>query len=251
MGFGTVWLVFALVAIVGAVIAAICVAIIQSKKALKKQKMMVNHLSLVKEFSASKQVLGSDGKTGLAIDEQRKKICLIDCRLETVSHRVISYKDLLSSEIFEDGTTITKTVRSSQVGSALIGGLALGGIGAIIGGLSGKTQTSGKVNRVDLRLTVNDTNAPLHDINFLEIDNVKKDEPIYKATMQYVRQWHGLLEILIKRADIEDKENALSSISQNQTGSIADEIKKLAELRDAGLLSSEEFQQQKAKLLGT
>ena len=36
-----------------------------------------------------------------------------------------------------------------------------------------------------------------------------------------------------------------------QPGSVADELKKLAELRDAGILSAEEFDAQKARLLGS
>jgi hypothetical protein len=48
---------------------------------------------------------------------------------QNLTTRIISYRDLLSSEIFEDGTTITKTVRSSQVGGGLIGAIALGGVG--------------------------------------------------------------------------------------------------------------------------
>jgi hypothetical protein len=35
-----------------------------------------------------------------------------------------------------------------------------------------------------------------------------------------------------------------------QPGSVADELKKLVELRDAGVLSAEEFDAQKAQLLG-
>jgi len=47
---------------------------------------------------------------------------------QNLTTRIISYRDLLSSEIFEDGTTITKTVRSGQVGGALIGAIALGAV---------------------------------------------------------------------------------------------------------------------------
>ena len=185
-------------------VGAIVVAVIQGINTSNKKKEMDDHLGQIKDFSATQKVMGSDGNTGLAIDERRKKICLINHRQRGVTKRVFLYKDLLSSEIFEDGATVTKTVRSSQLGGALIGGLALGGVGAIIGGLSGKTQTSGKVKRVDLRLTVNDTNNPLHDVNFLNLET-KKDGILYKHPIQQARHWHGLIEVLIKRADIEDK----------------------------------------------
>lgn len=224
--------------------------IVQSIITSNKKKAMEKHLVRINDFSATQRVMGSNSDTGLAIDEQRKKICLIDHRLPTVSLRVISYKDLLSSELFEDGTSVTKTVRSSQIGGVLIGSLALGGVGAILGGLSGKTQTSEKINKIDLRLTINDTQSPLHDVSFLNVET-KKDGLIYQQAMQQARHWHGLIEVLIKRAETEDNSSGNNITPQIQSSSIADEIKKLADLRDSGVLSVDEFQQQKARLLGS
>lgn len=51
----------------------------------------------------------------------------------------------------------TRNLRNvRQIGGVVVGGLLLGGVGAIIGGLSGKTETSGKISRIDLRLIVNE-----------------------------------------------------------------------------------------------
>lgn len=241
MDFWTWVIIFVAVVVVGAIAQAIDTS--------NKKKAMDDHLDRIKDFSATQKVIGLDGNTGLAIDEQRKKICLIDHRQQNVTTRVFVYKDLLSSEIFEDGVTVTKTVRSSQLGGALIGGLALGGVGAIIGGLSGKTQTSGRVKKIDLRLTVNDTQNPLHNINFLDLE-INKDTSLYKLAIEQARHWHGLIEVLIKRADLEDKVTNMNDAPKLPLGSVADELKKLAELRDAGVLSHEEFQQQKTRLLG-
>lgn len=248
MDFGT----FIIIIMIGAVIQT---GIWMAKNTSKRKKAVEDHLAHIEDFSATHKVMGNDsnvigndGNTGLAIDEQRKKVCLIDYRQQNIATRVFSYKDLLSSEIFEDGATVTKTVRTSQIGGALIGGLALGGVGAIIGGLSGKTQTTGKIKKICLRLTVNDMKNPLHDINFLNFET-KKDSFTYKQTIQQARHWHALIEVLIKRADMEDKASVTNDASQIQSNSIADEIKKLVELRDAGVLSGEEFEQQKTRLL--
>ncbi|HLP97781.1 MAG TPA: SHOCT domain-containing protein [Sideroxyarcus sp.] len=227
---------------------AIVAGILQSIEISKKKKTMEAYLSDIPDFSVTQKVIGNDGATGLAIDEQRKKVCLIDHRQQNVSCRIVAYQDLLSSEIFEDGSTVTKTVRSSQLGGALIGGLALGGVGAIIGGLSGNTKTSGKVKRIDLRITVNDTQAPLHDVNFMNLET-KSDGIIYQSAMKTARHWHGLVEVLIKRADAEDRESH-SVTAQPHHPSVADELKKLADLRDSGVLNAEEFQSQKTRLLG-
>lgn len=210
-------------------------------------------LSSLHDFSASQKIMTRDLKSGLAVDEQRKKVCLINVNQAVVKVRVISHRDLVSSELFEDGTTITKTSRSSQIAGALIGGLAAGGVGTIIGGLSGKTVTSGKVKRIDLRLIVNDTKNPLHDITFLNApfgDGVSKDQLVYQNAMQQARHWHGLIEVLIKQADSEDRARTSQESPRTPPKSIADELKKFADLRESGILSSDEFEEQKLKLLG-
>jgi uncharacterized protein YecT (DUF1311 family) len=218
----------------------------------RKKKMPEGYITHISDFTETQKIMGVNGLVGLAIDEQRKKICLINYPQK--QFRVISYQDLLSSEIFEDGASISKTMRGSQIAGAIIGNIAFGGVGAIIGGLSGKRKTTGTVNRIDFRLTVNDIKQPIFDINFLNKET-QKDKPIYQEALQKARHCHGLVEVLIKRADMEDRQQDqkinTSNVQQvSQQTSVADELKKLADLRDSGALTAEEFQQQKRKLLG-
>lgn len=232
--------------------AAVVVGIVQAINTSKRKQEMESKLKSLPDFNPTQQVMGCDGNSGLAVDETRRKICLITNNGASVSQRVIYYKDIFSVELFEDGTSVTKTVRSSQIGGAVVGGLLLGGVGALVGGLSGKTETSGKIKRIDLRLIVNDTNAPLHDVAFMNVEG-KKDGIIYTQAIQVARRWHGIVEVLIKRADSEDK-SLQNSERQTQpalpNASVADEIKKLADLHHSGVLTSDEFQQQKTRLLG-
>ncbi len=236
-----------LIVVIGAGIGIAQVVAVSNKK-----KAMEEKLESLPDFSPTQKIMGNNGDTGLAIDEERKKVVLIKNGPTGVDLKPITYRDVLSSEIFVDGETVTKTARGSQLGGATIGGLALGGVGAIIGGLSGKTRSSEKVKRVDLRVTVNDTKSPLHDINFMDIEG-KKDGIIYKSAMDQARHWHGLIAVLIKMADNEDvrKEGGESSSQANggSTSSLADELSKLSDLRDKGVLSDEEFSIQKQKLL--
>lgn len=248
MGFWT-WVFIFIAAMVVIVLVGL---VVQAVKTSKRKQEMESKLKSLPDFNPTQQVMGCDGESGLAVDEPRKKICLITHNGAFVSQRIINYKDIFSVELFEDGTSITKTVRSSQIGGVVVGGLLLGGVGALVGGLSGKTETSGKVKRIDLRLIVNDTNAPLHDVAFMNVGG-EKDGIIYTQAIPVARRWHGIVEVLIKRADSEEKslQNSKRQIQPAlPNASVADEIKKLAELHHSGVLTSDELQQQKSRLLG-
>lgn len=213
---------------------------------------MEEKLASLESFTPSQKLMGNDGNSGIAVDEGRKKICLIKQSMGNIDLDVLTYRDILSSEIFVDGVTITKTARGSQLGGALIGGLALGGVGAIIGGLSGNTTSSEKITKIDLQIIVNRTNNPIHDINFMSVDG-KKNGIIYKSAMEQARHWQGLLTVLIKLADSEDISKE-GEFVEDKTGllpnnSVADELAKLSELQTQGLLTDEEFKVQKSKLL--
>jgi len=184
-------------------------------------------LTCLPDFEATQIIMGVDDLVGLAIDEEKKKVCLIN--YASNEFRVIFYKEILGVEVFEDK--------------------------AIIAGDSQKTKHEGTVSRIDVRLTINDTRQPIFDINFLNVET-KKDNPAYQQALQTARHCHGLMEVLIKRADMEDKQKAqttnLATVHQgNQQISFADELKKLSDLKDSGILTPEEFEKQKTKLLNT
>jgi hypothetical protein len=226
-----------------------------SKQVKADQKFLDNvdlKFASIDDFTITKKVIGRDRKTGLAIDLDRNKICLINNVSGQASLKVILYKDIIACELYENGNTITERSRANQVGGVLVGGILLGGAGAIIGGLSGKTKTTGTVETIELRLIINDAEKPIHDVIFVNFELDKGGvlgKGLYKDIMREARYWHGLIEVLIKRADIEDNASVPQITSNNQGHSIADEIKKLAELRDSDLLSAAEFQKQKSKLL--
>jgi hypothetical protein len=143
---------------------------------------------------------------GIAIDDKSKQICLINTaplgeRFKTldlkaiaelefeIALNVISYNDIIESEIIAEGKTITKTSRVNQFAGAAIGGLLLGGVGAVIGGLSGKTETSKNIKDVSLKIIINDMSNPVHIIP------MTSDNP--GAALQEAQRWYDLLSIAI------------------------------------------------------
>ena len=81
----------------------------------------------------------------------------------------------------------------------------------------------------------------------------KKHGLIYNVAMKQARHWHGLIEVLIRRADSEDTAKEGELVEENPKkipkNLVADELIKLGELQKQGLLTNEEFLSQKTKLL--
>lgn len=239
-----------------AIVAGVCFGIVKLMNDSERKKKSLAILGQLADFTATQQVMGVNGKTGLAFDEERKKVCLITWVQfqDRADLKVIELKDLLSTEIHEDGTAITRTSRTSQAGSALVGGLLFGGVGALVGGLTGKTVAADKVKRLCLRVVINDTTNPIHEVDFMTVEG-KRDGIVYKQAIVQARHWNSILEILIKRADEEDKaaakaaEPALPAVPALESKSVSVQLRELKSLLDDGILSQLEYEAQKAKVL--
>jgi len=232
------------------------------QEANTRQSSLRNTERELEGFSISQKYVSNDMDTSILLDEENKKVCIIYSKLQ--SKIILDYKDILESEILEDGNTITKTSRSSQIGGALLGGLLLGGVGAIIGGLSGEKSSVKEIIRVDLKIVINNIKKPVHVLNFLFDDSVdpmngrpfgiKKDSTKYKDAISKANHWHSLMSVLIRRADEEDKDkeqaNRNNNVVAQQLTSVADELRKLKQLNEEGVLTDEEFESQKKKLIG-
>jgi hypothetical protein len=161
-------------------------------------------LALIPNFTASHTWIGTDLHRSIAIDEAQQHICFLNSFDEPFQQRVYPIREILDVSVVEDGTTLTqtRTSRGSQIGGAIVGGILLGGVGALIGGLSGKkvSTSSELVSQIDLQLTVNDTRNPVWIIPFLSVPQAKTSG-LYISGKQAAISWHGLISVLIKRAE--------------------------------------------------
>lgn len=219
--------------------------------ALRAGEETQNRLSQIEDFTATQTLYGAKGFS-LAVDEERLKICVIDRKQKPHSYEVLPCSSILACEIFEDGCSYTTTDRGSQLGGALVGGLAFGGVGALAGGLSGKQNTRPTATRVDLRLTLDDVRRPTIDVALM-FGEIDRRDPGFIKILDNARHWEGLLTVLMRRAQGAPAAVAESlaaplpaRVVQNST---ADELRKLLDLQREGVLSQAEFDQQKAKLL--
>lgn len=222
---------------------------LEEERMIQKQDEMDHRLKQIPNYKPSQRYTSLNGNDTLSIDEKNKRISFIS--LTTSENRVYSYHDILKSEILTDGISVTSTNRASQLGGALLGGLLAGGVGAIIGGLSGSTTSKDKVKKIELNVIVNDTVNPVHKITFLdsEFSTFSKDSQEYKDGYNTAYHCHQLIGVLIKQADNEDKRKEQIN-KQSQDFSVADELRKLQQLKNEGILTESEFDMQKKKLIG-
>lgn len=121
--------------------------------------------------------------------------------LPSFNKTLIDYKDILESNLIENGeTTVTETKRGSQIGGMLVGGTLLGSGGAIVGGLSGKKSSSTMINKMELKIVLNDLNNPVVTIPIKDIDEeISKSSSTYKELYDNAYEIHKTISVIIKR----------------------------------------------------
>jgi len=217
---------------------------IATAKHNKQAKIAFDNLS---DFKASNYYLSPIASFSMAFDNSRKKICFLDKMHKAY---IYDYTQILQCELMVDGETVLKHSTSSMVGRAVLGGILTGGVGAIIGGVTGKSTQKETINNIDLKVIINDTSNPVFRINFLNL-KVKKGTPLYKKAYQKIELWHGIISGLMRQGQDEKPLTAAANVptSTGTPVSVADEIRKLKGLLDEGILTQEEFNAQKAKLI--
>lgn len=150
----------------------------------------------VAEFTPTQWYWATTPGVGIAIDDESARICIADAE----SARLLAPEDIAEIAIAQDGNHIITTNRASQLGGTLVGGALLGGVGALIGGLSGSKSSRTMANQLELRITTTDTRRPLHVIPFLHKSMLKSDQR-YKAALERIDHWQAVLTATIRKAD--------------------------------------------------
>ena len=166
------------------------------------------------------------------------------------SIQVLRYSDIVSISYEENGNN----VYNKSLGGAVVGGLLFGGVGAIVGGNTAKATQNKEVSSMSIKILLKSTSDSTIILRIYNGATLKTKETAdrmhYEGLMKEVTGIKDIFSIII---DITDKSNSLIASSptplMSSTSSVADELAKLAKLKDAGILSEEEFNAQKSKLL--
>lgn len=177
--------------------------------------------------------------------------------INPITHNVFNFSDILDVTYEENGTQLYSKSTSRTVGGALVGGVLMGGAGAVVGGLSGASSQSKEVRSIDIKILLRNTDRPSYVLHFKDEDrtlNTKNDSDrtSYERYVKNATQAKDIFSVIIDSAKQVTTHAPQPVVRQtsNAGSSVADELTKLAKLKADGILTEEEFQAQKAKLLG-
>ncbi len=90
-----------------------------------------------------KGILNPDKTTKLTLVEPEDKFAIhMFNQNGELEEKIIPFEKIIEAEVSIDDNTVTKVSKGSQIAGAVVGGLATGSIGALVGGLSSnKTET--------------------------------------------------------------------------------------------------------------
>jgi len=154
-------------------------------------------------FSPSLAYLEKYGDTGIAYDEKQKAICIVQ---PDVQHsQIISYKDILVAAVVEDGSLVAKSIRTDEPGKQLLSQNLSEEIKVLFQDHAEqaegeqKTPSGGTSSNIQLRILINNSEHPVHQIHFLNME-AKKGGLIHNEAVAQVKNWQDLLSFLIRMA---------------------------------------------------
>ena len=165
----------------------------------------------------------------ISIDKTRRKIMFAG-----QSKKVFEYSDFEYYDYYENGGIET----SGGLGRAAVGGLLFGGVGAIVGGNSGK-KTQDLITSMYFKVKMRDCDV-LFDI-VIRSTSCKRNSSAYAKAKETVNAITRILDGIAESTTPDECSSAQSN---------ADEILKYKNLLDIGAITQEEFDAKKKQLLG-
>lgn len=172
-------------------------------------------------------------------------------------HKSLNYSDIIEVSYIENGDQLFSKSTGRTVGGAIVGGVLMGGAGAVVGGLSGDSKQNKVVKNMDIKILLRNTDETSCILHFMDSSNPLKtkesiDKSHYEEFLNNANKAKDLLSVIIDDVKQTATQSApvIAQPSAPQSISVADELMKLAKLKADGILTKEEFVSQKKLLLG-
>ena len=178
--------------------------------------------------------------------------------IEPGTHEIFNYADIIEVSYEEDGNQLYTKSAGRTVGGAIVGGVLMGGAGAVVGGLSGASKQNKEVKSIDIKILLRSTSRTSYVLHFNDANRILKtkedsDRKLYETYTKNANQAKDILSVIIDNAKQKQVGvNVAQPLAHHVPSSlsVADELAKLAKLKEDGILTEEEFIAQKKLLLG-
>ena len=211
--------------------------VLANQKAREEEKNQNDLHSLNEKFGAPERIINIRSKS---IEEAL--IVFPETQNLYCNKQIIPFNQIIGCDVKDDSHTsvegqkraVTTTSTGSTIGRSVVGGLVGGAAGAIIGGATAKKETE----------IIDNTKTITHHHYYAIIRIANALNPIItidcgQGSAKLAEEIKAIIDgIVLKRSQ-----------SHAQNLSVTDELLKLADLKERGILSDAEFEQQKQRIL--
>lgn len=178
----------------------------------------------------------------IVIDNENQKLLIVKSKKLNIEHIVIPYDNFIKFDIFENAQEVYSRSASRTIAGSVLGGAIGGGAGAVVGGLSGNTKK--EVEWVDIKIRLIFEGMPMSSYSI--------ETSTYGGHYTDEERVMKLRDMLVRVANFNEKQNAskVQAVkAEEDNRDVITSIERLAVLKEKGILTEQEFNEQKKKLL--
>ena len=215
----------------------------RTKEENEKKQRFINEVKKKKNID----YIFEESSKVIMLDSKDKKIYIYDCE----SH-IYNFKDVVQVDIIDDNDvfSVSDTTgcnkKNMALGKAIVGGALFGPAGAIIGGTSGKTEINTTTitrekkfcEKLEIDIIFKEYTLRCNFINMRIETNTK----FYKKQKEKFDEFLKIVNSIINK-------NSKDNRSGEKINNIKQKLKDLKEMKDNNLITEEDYNTKKAKLL--
>jgi len=171
-------------------------------------------------------------------------------RMRSSKRDEFEISNIINIEFIEDSVIVNSGSRS--ISGAIVGGVIAGGVGAIIGGLGGENESKKNISSIKLKIYFNDTQRPVLTMTFYDGPKLEKYGPTYKKCHEMAESCYGVIRAL-KHSNDKITVNQYAQVPGESFHdiqlSVGDELAKLYQLLEKGVITESEFLEIKGKII--
>ena len=140
-------------------------------------------------LSDVKDILDGNDSHYIALDTNREFIVYLKADLISKSLKIIPINDIRKIRIEKDGEVVYQKSNLDIIKRAAVGGVLLGGVGALIGGLTASSKEIEKIKRVTLCISADNGNTSwIHFVSDTTPNSLKK------TSLERAEKWCRIIE---------------------------------------------------------